>query len=284
MSRTLQQLIECYRTDRDSNFPRLRYQVRIKHGRQLDRLIREHGGDQLRNIRFRSIVGWYGDWVDGSKIATGRSLLDRLRELFRFGYTILEDPECNRLFDGLSELRLESLSSRTVQMTLEQAKAIRKTAHEHFGWDSIAFAQALQYELLLGQKDAIGEWVPKGEPGETDVFVGEKKWLRGLRWSDIDDNMILRHRVGSARRPIEVDLRTAPMVLEELEFYAGGETRPTSGPVIICDTTGLPWSTAEFRRKWRLVAQKAGLPANITNRDSFPAGMICGGPDRAKIY
>jgi hypothetical protein len=283
MNRTLQQLIECYRTDRDSSFPGLRYQVRIKHGRQLDRLIREHGGDQLRNIRFRSIVGWYGNWVDGGRIATGRSLLDRLRELFRFGYTILEDPECNRLFDGLSELRVESPSPRTVQMTLVQAKAIRRTAHEHFGWPSIAVAQALQYELLLGQKDTIGEWVPNAEPGETDVFVGEKKWLRGLRWSDIDDNMILRHRVGSARRPIKVDLRTAPMVLEELEFYTGGDTRPTSGPVILCDTTALPWSTAEFRRKWRLVARKAGVPDNITNRDSFPAGMIRGGPDRAKI-
>jgi hypothetical protein len=280
MNRTLRQLIECYRTDPDSNFPALQYHVRIKHGRELDRLIREHGGDQLRNIRFRSVVAWYGIWIDGGKIATGRSLLDRLRELFRFGSNFLEDRECVRLFEGLSELRLESLPPRTVHMTLEQAKAIGKTAHEHFGWGSIAFAQALQYELLLGQKDAIGEWVPKGEPGEACLVVGEKKWLRGLRWSDIDGNMILRHRVGSARRSIKVDLKTAPMVLEEMELSV---TRSTSGPVVICDTTGLPWLTAEFRRKWRLVAQKAGVPDNVTNRDSFPAGMIRGGPDRAKI-
>jgi hypothetical protein len=268
MSRTLQQLIECYRTDPDSNFPALQYHVRIKHGRQLDRLIREHGSDQLRNIRFRSIVAWHGVWVDGDKIATGRSLIDRLRELFRFGSNLLEDRECTRLFEGLSELRLESPSPRTEQITLEQVKAIRRTAHEHFGWPSIAFAQALQYELLLGQKDVIGEWVPNGEPGETDVIVLEKKWLRGLRWSDIDANMRLRHRIGSARRPIEVDLRTAPMVLEEIKFYVDDSTLPTGGPVIICDTTGLPWLTAEFRRKWRLVAKKAGVPDNVNNRDS----------------
>jgi hypothetical protein len=53
--------------------------------------------------------------------------------------------------------------------------------------------------------------------------------------------------------------------------------------MIRCDTNGLPWSTAEFRRKWRKVAKQAGVPDNVNNRDSFPAGMIRGDPDRAKI-
>ena len=47
---------------------------------------------------------------------------------------------------------------------------------------------------------------------------GERKWLRGLRWSNIDKNLILRHTVGSSGRIIEVDLRTAPMVFEELKI------------------------------------------------------------------
>ena len=38
---------------------------------------------------------------------------------------------------------------------------------------------------------------------------------------------------------------------------------------MICDTNGMPWSTPEFRRKWRLVAKKAGEPDNVTNRDQF---------------
>jgi site-specific recombinase XerD len=38
--------------------------------------------------------------------------------------------------------------------------------------------------------------------------------------------------------------------------------------MIICEITGLPYSTAEFRRKWRLVADKAGLPKAVKNMDS----------------
>lgn len=45
----------------------------------------------------------------------------------------------------------------------------------------------------------------------------------------------------------------------------------------------MPWSTAEFRRKWRLVAKKAGIPDIVKNRDSVPTGMIVGWPERARV-
>jgi hypothetical protein len=217
-----------------------------------------------------------------------------------------------------------------VKMTAGHVQAISKAAWEHFGWPSIGLAQALQFELLLVQKDVIGEWVPVGEPGKSDAVVGNQKWLRGLRWSDIDENLILRHKVGSGGREIEVDLRTAPMVLEMLKVIPAVGTGPTipltmpempeilqrirdvldrprqhdgesepettvvaledlygllphSGPMLICEINGLPWTAAEFRRKWRLVAKQAGLPDHVTNRDSFPAGTVRGGPDRAEI-
>jgi hypothetical protein len=211
-----------------------------------------------------------------------RSLIDRLRELFRFGATLLEDRECHRLFEALGKLRLEISLPRAAQLTAEHVNAIRSAARDHFGWDSIALVQAIQFELLLPQKDVIGEWVPLAEPGESDIVWRGQKWLRGLRWSNIDENLILRHSAGSSGRIIEVDLRTAPMVLEELKLLTSGSL-PTGGPMIICDLTGWPWSTAEFRRKWRLVAKQAGIPEGLKNRDSVPAGMIVGGPDRAHV-
>jgi hypothetical protein len=76
------------------------------------------------------------------------------------------------------------------------------------------------------------------------------------------------------------------MVLEELYFSVGTESAehfPEQGPLVLCEITAMPWLTGEFRRKWRLVAKKAGVPDNFKNRDSVPAGMIIGGPDRARV-
>jgi hypothetical protein len=134
MRRTLKQLIECYQADPDSNFLKLQYQVRVKHGRLLARLSEEHGSDQLRNVRFRNLTVWYNAWVSDGKIAMARSMVDRLRELFRFGATLLEDRECARLFEAVGKLRLENSTPRTVQMTAEHANAIRKTAREQSFW------------------------------------------------------------------------------------------------------------------------------------------------------
>jgi site-specific recombinase XerD len=141
-------------------------------------------------------------------------------------------------------------------------------AHE-FAWHSIALAQALQFELMLRQKDVIGEWVPVAEPGDSGVEDAGQKWLRGLRWDEIDQNMVLRHVTSKRQKEIEIDLSSVPMVIEELALIP----RRAAGPIVICEVTGLPYSTAEFRRKWRLVANAAGVPKSVRNMDSR-AGAI----------
>ena len=81
-------------------------------------------------------------------------------------------------------------------------------------------------------------------------------------------------------RKHDSETQPEPSVVALDELYG---LLPHSGPMIICEINGLPWSAAEFRRKWRLVAKQADLPDNVTNRDSFPAGTVRGGPDRAEI-
>jgi hypothetical protein len=278
MGITLKQLIDHYRTDPDSSFSKLRYQVRVRQERLLARIDREHGGHDVQSIRPRTLVAWHRQWESGGKVAMARSLFDRLRGLFKFGATILEDQECNRLCGTLEKMRLQRPTGRSAQMTLGHVRAICSTAREHFGWDSIALAQAFLFDLRLSQKDIIGEWVPVREPGKSDVVSDGKKWLRGLRWEHIGDNLVLRHTVGSGGRPIEFDLRNAPTVITELNHlgvaldHPGVRTWPTNGPLIVCETTGLPWSTSEFRRKWAKIAQAAGIPSGIENRDSFRHG------------
>jgi hypothetical protein len=279
MSMTLKRLIDFYRTDTYSSYLRLKYPVRVKHERLLARIEREHGNSSLRSIRTRTLLVWHSEWQAGGKKAMAHSLMACLRLIFRFGAGMLEDHECFRLHDTMLEMRIEGPSRRTLEMTQDHAEAIRAKAHE-FGWHSIAFAQALQYELLLGQKDVIGEWVPILEAGESDVMFRGQKWLRGLRWENIDKDLTLNCTTGTSRKPIRVDLQTARMVTEELAFRGGRESR---GPIIISEITGAPFVTSEFRRKWRILAEAAEIPKEVRNSDSKPNGMIIGGPNRAKI-
>jgi hypothetical protein len=289
MSYTLKRLIELFCDEPDSSFHNLRYQVRIKHQRLLARISREHGNYQLRNIRARNLLAWHKAWMSGGKIAMAHALISRLRVLFRFGATLLEDRECIRLLNTLRETRFPTSLPRNLRMTVEQVKAVRVQAHRKYR-DTMAMAQALQFELMLRQKEVIGEWLPVSEPGASYVVNDKQgKWLMGLRWEEIDENLILRHNHSSEKgEDIKFDLKLAPMVLEEFALHVQTPiarlTRaalPASGPMIICETTGYPYSTAEFRRKWRIVAKLAGVPDNINNMDSSPAGMIFRGPDRA---
>ena len=43
---------------------------------------------------------------------------------------------------------------------------------------------------------------------------------------------------------------------------------PASGPVVLSEWSGIPWTAIEFRRWWRMCADEAGIPKTIRNMDS----------------
>lgn len=277
---TLRALINCYQTDADSTYKNLRYHVRVRHDQMLRRIYAAHGDTRLEDIKTRLIYAWHRQWTqDGKRVAIGHFFVAELRTLFRFGMTLLEDKECTRLAAVMAELRFESPKPRTERMTAEQAVAIRTACHAR-EWHSLALGQAFQFDLMLRQKDVIGEWVPESEPGDVAYRHQGRKWARGLLWQEIDKNFTLRHVTSKRGKPLEVNLRLAPMVMEELALMAGVGTAditrdmlPDMGPVLICEHTKRPWLTAEYRRKWRMMADKAGVPKAVKNMDSRAGGI-----------
>lgn len=273
-------LIDEYTTHKASTYHKLRYHVRKNHDQVLRRLRQNQGTFALSDIRASTLQIWYDTWSEGGKISMAHTFMAALRTMFGFGLLMLEEKECERLCITMNKLRFKQSPPREVWLTAPQVDAIRRAAREHFGWHSLALAQALQFELMFRQKDIIGEWVPDTEPGESDVRHNGEKWLRGLRWSEITDNMVLRHITSKKLKPIEVDLKRSPMVLEELAIIVelpveqlSRSLFPAGGPIVICDTNGLPWSANEYRRKWRLVANHVGIPKEIRNQDTR-AGAI----------
>jgi hypothetical protein len=262
-------LIQSYRTHPDSPYQRLKFKVRLNYDTSLNRLVAEIGNERIDTWSAQTVQHAHDEkWGANGKLAMGHTMLGKLRLLCTFGSTTLNDDACIRLSTILGNMRFPTPKGhKGGSLTRDQIRAIRVIAREQFGWDSIALAQAFQLEFpKLRQADIIGEWVPLSEPGTSDIVNGNEKWLRGLRWSDIDENMVL-HRVlaggprGEKHKEVAYNLKRSAMVIEEINRIPVEKRR---GPMIVCEYSDLPWSPNEFRRKWRMVATKAGVPPSIT--------------------
>ena len=74
MTNTLSELIESYRTDRQSSFLKLSHGVRVRHERLLSQITREHGACSLKKIRSRDLLAWHEGWLGNGKIAKAQLL------------------------------------------------------------------------------------------------------------------------------------------------------------------------------------------------------------------
>lgn len=274
----LSELIAAYKADENSGYSDLRYHTRVNQDGVLRRIIDRHGATALADINAPKIKAWHKEWShNGQTIPVAHDFIKRLRTVIRFGATFIEEPQCLRLATVLSGLRFPAKGHKRNRghVTAEQAIAIRVAAHAR-SWHSMGLGQAFQFEFGVRQKDAIGEYVPLAEPGETEYVFGHRKWLRGITWEEIDADLTLRHITSKKEKPIERKLRLAPMVMEELAFIACCEdpqtvTRdrlPATGPLLRNEFDRMPWSNNEYRRKWRMCANDAGLPKTLKNRHS----------------
>jgi hypothetical protein len=274
---TLHGLVDRYERDEFSNFPKLQFATRRSYKILMTVLVKERGSEMLTAIRGPILMKWHEGWTQNRGPSMAKQLLRMLRVLLSFGFTILEDKECERLCNVMGKMRFKSPPRRTAWLVAEQATALRAHAHTT-KYKSMALAQAIQFDCLLRQKDVIGEWVPVNEPGMSAVVSGGRKWMKGIRWEEIDDSLVLRHVTSKRGKPLEVPLRLCPMVMEELALIAGTEAverhmLPKAGPVIKMDTTGEPWRTFEYRTRWRKLAEAVGIPKHVFNMDSRAGGI-----------
>lgn len=257
---TLASLIASYKTDGRSPYRRVKYHTRLNYESNAKRIEDDYGPQTLADLKAEDIHAWHKAWTKrGNAVAHG--LITMLRGLFSFGADILKDPECERLSFVMHRMHFPPFERKeSKSLTAAQANLIRAKAHA-MGYPMVALAQAFQFDCKLGQKEVIGEWVPQSEPGPPSDVINEatgKKWMRGLRWSDIDDNLILKKRI---------NLRKHPMVMEELQRL-GPDKGPRNRPMIIDKDTRRPYRNHQFRRHWRVIATAAGVPKDVFNRDS----------------
>jgi hypothetical protein len=294
---TIGSLIEIYQKHKKSPFNTMRYKSQLNYTSYLRTIKAAIGKVRVAHISFDDLTSWqdeFADPGDGGRLMKSRTtnLMSMLKQVIRFGALVLpKSAGCHDvcdIFEKMAEAHLMESTHRQRKeyMTVAQCRLLRLKAHEK-GHHSVALEQAFAFELGLRQKDVIGEWVPKSWPGVTDVHWGPRKWLMGIRWEEIDANLILTHRLSKSVRgaanvmdPEEGktkawDLRACPMVMDELRKLAGKDLfdrtdLPASGPLIVHERIGRPWTDTQFRYVWREVARLAGIAENIQNRDSRP--------------
>jgi len=203
------------------------------------------------------------------------ALITQLRTMVSFGVEVLQDRDCERAALILHKMQFSPPKIKAPElMTADQARRICDYAHEK-KVPSLALAQAFQFDCELAQKDVIGEWVPLSELGKPTGVVDQTKglkWMWGLRWEEIDDDLVLHHVTSRHGKPVVKDLNNAPMVRKELEAtYGAPLTRaklPVSGVVVVLEKTKQPWAAPKFRETWRKFAKACGVPDNIKNKNS----------------
>jgi hypothetical protein len=278
---SVSELLRIYREDKRSTYQTLRFKTRQHYDSMFKRLLEDCGPTNLADLNAIEITRLHEGWAADGKIAMGHAMIATLRIIVNFGATTLENDECVRLSVILRNMRFASARSRTEHLTREQVLRFIEVAHE-MNLDSVALAQAIQFGTPLGQKDVIGEWVPQSEEGdESDITDGDMKWLRGIRWSEIDKEWVLRHPASRDGETIEVRLAEAPLVM--VEFNRRGKRRAT-GAVIVDYETGLPYRAWEFRRLWRMVADAAGIPKGVKNMDTRVSHLRSTNPAYKKQY
>ncbi|RZN09653.1 hypothetical protein CWO91_16630 [Bradyrhizobium genosp. SA-3] len=276
----LRKLIKLYQRDPLSRWHKLRHSTRRNHSNLLRQIDRRYGHVKLSKIKGATLLSWHAEWLDGTKFSSAHAFVKKLRAVFGFGLTILEDKHCARIRQVMSSMRFPGAPRRKQRITASQAAAIRAGAWRR-DRGSVALAQAFQFDIMLRQKDTIGEYIPRtlaeGGPG---IAIGDEKWVRGLLWSEIDDQLILRHQTSKTNKPVVVDLKLAPMIIEDLRRMGVVPSRGRirlierrEGPVIVNELTRLPYPAYEFRRIWRAIARAEGIPDSVFNMDSRAGGI-----------
>jgi hypothetical protein len=264
IDRSVAAVIASYRSNKASPYQALRHATRQSYDSKLRIIDADLGDRAIGELKASDLLLVHQAWTKRG-VTMAHGLVGMLRALANYGATTLKDRECDQLSLVLHRMRFKgSKSGNSEQLNEEQVKAIISKAHLA-GLHSLALAQAFQFDCMLRQRDVIGEWVPKSEPGDSDVRSDGLKWLRGLRWEEIDRNLILRHITSKRLKEIEIDLRKAPMVMAE---FARLGPQEKNGPVIVSEATGFPYKAHDFRAIWREVARAAGVPDTIKNMDS----------------
>lgn len=300
---TLRSLIRLYTGTAESPYFSVKSNTRAMYDESLAVLTETVGARKLERLTGLDFMRWYANFKEPAKDtpkkaqarADARALgiilppnperprrgykaMQLLRIVIKFGI-VLNITDCFRLATVLENMEFSAPPARTEAITYEQARAICELAIKK-GKFSIALSQALQFELTLRQIDVIGRWEKTDSPEDGGIVDRGRRWRDGLLWSNLDANGILSKSTSKTGQVAEHDTMAYPFLREMIDLVPIGQR---FGPMIRCETTGLPYRYRHFSQTWRDIATEAGVPTDVWNRDSRAGGVTEGSDAGADI-
>jgi hypothetical protein len=248
------------------------------------------GARQIRRLNVLDVMNWYDQWKkpvvtvnDKGETMVGRERIDRahdavsmFRTVLRF-CTALRFPECKQLAEELSAVKFEKGGAREQEMTYAQVgvfirKALAMGKAGTIPQDRalyMAIGTAAQFELLLRQKDIIGERGPAKPGVRNAVYYDDWMWTGYFTWENIPGwRWRMKTSKSKYRAAAEFDLSRYDMLLPLLEAVPHEQR---AGP-IVKDETGRPVREGSYRRWFRQIARAAGIPDEVWNMDTRAGG------------
>jgi len=234
----------------------------------------------VRNVTTLDVRRWYRSWK-APKAEGARERIDRahdavsmFRTVLRFG-AALRLKECGALDRELAMIRFERGGAREQQMTFAQATAFVRKALELGASGAVpsdraramAIGVAAQFDLLLRQKDIIGEWAPRQPDVAGAIYSGKEMWTGRFRWDNLP-GWRLRLKTSKTRSAIEFDLTNYSLLFPLLEAVPHAERL---GAIVIGEH-GLPIRERSYRKWFRQIARATGIPDEVWLMDSRAGG------------
>ena len=267
-----------YQSDPDSPFQALRSNTKVTYRGGLKLLFETIGDVKVGTVLGPDVRRWYRDLrqprpqsekerergvTNKERIHRAFSFIHILRIVAGYGQT-LKIRECEELRAVLARMEFEAgRSRRESRLTHDQVSVFRAAAHQ-MGRHSMALGLTLQFDLGMRQRDVIGEWLIDDGKAANGIVHKGRRWSDGLTFENISGTVI-RKRTSKTGKVVEHDLSDLPDTLAELDLIPADQR---TGPIVLNEETGLPYTKLNYIKWFRIIARKVGIPDEVWNMDA----------------
>jgi hypothetical protein len=285
---------QVYQTHPMSRFHSVKRNTRKSYTDSLKIIEATVGKRLIRKVTTLDVQHWYDQWkkpvvtvdAQGRKVA-GPERIDRAHDAVCMVRTVLwfmtalRKPECKQLAEELKAVKFEKGGAREQELTYAQVTSYARKALDLGNAGvipmdralSMAIATTAQFEMMLRQKDIIGEYsktdVDARRSKVEPLAVGDEFWTGFFTWERIPGwRWRMKTSKSKYRAAAEFDLTLYPLLMPLLEAVPHDQRTGA----IIKDETGKPIRERSHRKWFRKIARAAGLPDDVWQMDSRAGG------------